>query len=404
LLRPGRTGLTFLRLHPAKHSLSPAAATSTPTSSSSDKWSSSEASSFAHIVQRERVSKKNFRKTMVAPPHLLAPTSTRPAPTRAIVSSPAIVMQSAPPSPSIRPPVKSMTFSDTLIESRNPSPSRQDAAHPHVSFHNSKLKTRRARFSIAPNHPAGTSLHRNPTSSPSRGRHRSLAIQDARPHITAQAKSSDSIPTRGTRHRPSHPGDPVSFVSTASSVVEMISPGIEEAVIVPPPGEPPKQGVLRVLTIHSIVPAPIRREATKLLHSETSTRRQSEQPSTISKLPSPGRHCFGLLNLRSHRRRRSTHTSVQTVSTSRSVTSKRKTSYVGADGREYTHRPVAGLSFLPSEMQRVNTPPMSKGKRSPDSRPKGFFFDYASPPGDEVETRRDSVAGSTKLGRAPNYP
>jgi len=313
-------------------------------------------------------------------------------------------MQSAPPSPGIRPPVKSMTFSDTLVESRNPSPNRQDVAHPHISFHNSKLKTRRAKVSIVPNQSASTSLHKTSTSSPSRGRHRSLAIQDIRPHITAQTKSSDSIPTRGTRQRPSHPGDPVSFVSTAGSVVEMISPGQEEAAIVPPPGEPPKQGVLRVLTIHSIVPAPIRREATKLLHPETSTRRQSEQPSTISKPSSPGRHCFGLLNLRSHRRRRSTHTSVQTVSTSRSVTSKRKTSYVGADGREYTHRPVAGLSFLPSEMQRVNTPPMSKGKRSPDSRPKGFFFDYASPPGEEVETRRDSVAGSTKLGRVPSYP
>jgi len=341
---------------------------------------------------------------MVAPPHLLTPTSTRPAPTRAIVSSPAIVMQSAPPSPSIRPPVKSMTFSDTLIESRNPSPSRQDAAHPHVSFHNSKLKTRRAKVSIAPTHSAGTSLHKTSISSPSRGRHRSLAIQDIRPHISAQTKSSDSIPTRGTRQRPSHPGDPVSFVSTAGSVVEMISPEQEEATTVPPVGEAPKQGVLRVLTIHSIVPAPIRREATKLLHSETSTRRQSQQPSTISEPPSSGRHCFGLLNLRSRRRRRSTHTPVQTVSTSRSVTSKRKTSYVGADGREYTHRPVAGLSFLPSEMQRVNTPPMSRGKRSPDSRPKGFFFDYASPPGDEVETRRDSVAGSTKLGRVPSYP
>lgn len=340
---------------------------------------------------------------MVAPPHLLLSASTRPAPTRSIVSSPAIVMQSAPPSPSIRPPVKSMSFSDTMLESRNPSPSREDAAHPHISFYNSKLKSRRAKASVAPKHSVGTSSHKSSTSSPSRGRHRSLAPQDARPHIATQSKSSDSIPIRGTRQRPGHPGNPVSFVGTVDSVVETSSRGQEEAVPLPPPEEPPKQGVLRVLTIHSIVPAPIRREATKLLQPETSNRRQSEQPSIMTRSSSPGKHCFGFLSHRS-RRRRSTQASVQTASTSRSASSKRKDSYVGADGRAYTHRPVAGLSFLPSEMQRVNTPPMSKGKRSPDSRPKGFFFDYGSPPGDEVEIRRDSVAGSTKLGRLPSYP
>lgn len=340
---------------------------------------------------------------MVAPPHLLLSSSTRPAPPRSIVSSPAIVMQSAPPSPSIRPPVKSMTFSDTLLESRDPSPNREDAAHSHISFSNTKFKTRRAKASIAAKHPVGTSSHKTSISSPSRGRHRSLAPQDTRPHLAAQTKSSDSIATAGPRQRPSHPGNPVSFVSTAGSVVELISPGQEEAAIVSPPEEPPKQGVLRVLTIHSIVPAPMRREATKLLQSETSNRRQSEQPSTMTRSPSPGKHCFGLFSHRS-RRRRSTQAYVQTASTSRSASSKRKTSYVGADGREYTHRPVAGLSFLPSEMQRVNTPPMSGSKRSPDSRPKGFFFDYASPPGDDAETRRDSVAGSNKPGRAPSHP
>lgn len=397
----------LFRLHPAQYNPPPTAAAPTPASSSSEKWSSSEASSFAHIVQRERVSKKNFRKTMVAPPHLLLSSSTRPASTRSIVSSPAIVMQSAPPNPSIRPPVKSMTFSDTLLESRNPSPKREDATHTHISFYNSKLKNRRAKASVASKHSVSPTLHKTSTSSPSRGRHRSLAPQDTRPHITPRPRSSDSIPARGARQRPGHPGDPVSFVSTIGSVVETASGEQEEAIPPSPPEEPPKQGVLRVLTIHSIVPAPIRREATKLLQSDTSHRRQleqSEQPSTImTRSPSPRKHCFGLFSRRS-RRRRSTQASSQTASTSRSASWKRKDSYVGADGREYTHRPVAGLSFLPSEMQRVNTPPMSKGKRSPDSRPKGFFFDYASPPGDEVEIRRDSVAGSTKLGRLPSYP
>lgn len=342
---------------------------------------------------------------MVAPPHLLLSASTRPAPTRSIVSSPAIVMQSAPPSPSIRPPVKSMTFSDTLLESRSPSPNREDAAHPHISFYNSKLKNRRAKASVVSKHSVSTTLLKTSTSSPSRGRHRSLAPQDVRPHITSRPISSDSISVIGARQRPSHPGDPVSFVSTIGSVVETVNGEQEEVVPPPPPEEPPKQGVLRVLTIHSIVPAPIRREATKLLQSDTSNRRQSEQLSTImTRSPSPRKHCFGLFSHRSRRRRGSIQASVQTASTSRSAYSKRKDSYIGANGREYTHRPVAGLSFLPSEMQRVNTPPMSKGKRSPDSKPKGFFFDYASPPGDEVEIRRDSVAGSTKLSRLPSYP
>lgn len=370
----------------------------TPASSSSDKWSSSEASSFAHIVQRERISKKNFRKTMVAPPHLSLPTSPRPAPTHAIASSPAIVMQSAPPSPAIRPPIKSMTFSDTLVETRNPSPSRQHAAHPHVSFYNSKLKARRAKASIAPKDSVGISLHKTSTSSPSRGRHR----RETRPHIATQQKSSDSVPTRGVRQRPDHPGNPVSFVSTVDSVGEITGKGQEEAAPPAPPDEPPKQGFLRVLTVHSIVPPTIKREATKLLQSESPNRRQSEQRSIMPRSSSPGRHCFGLFSHRS-RRRRSTHVSIHTASTGRSAPSKRKDSYVGADGREHTHRPVAGLSFLPSEMRRVNTPPMSRVKRSPDSRPKGFFFDYTSPPGDVTDIRRDSVAGSTEVGRMPSY-
>jgi hypothetical protein len=340
---------------------------------------------------------------MVAPPHLSLPTSARPAPPRAIVSSPAIVMQSAPPSPSIRPPVKSMTFSDKLVESRNPSPNRQDAAHPHVSFYNSKLKNRRAKPSIAPKQSVGPSLHKPSTSSPSRGRHRSLALQDTRPHITAQPKSSDSIPTRGALQRPDHPGNPVSFVSTIGSVADVTGQEQEETALPPPPEDLPKQGFLRVLTVHSIVPPQIKREATKLFQPESPDRRQSEQHSIMSRSPSPGRHCFGLFGHRS-RRRRNTHGSLQTASTGRSAPSKRKESYVGADGREYTHRPVAGLSFLPSEMRRVNTPPMSRAKRSPDSRPKGFFFDYTSPPGDVTEIRRDSVAGSTEVGRMPSYP
>ena len=340
---------------------------------------------------------------MVAPPHLSLPTLPRPAPTRAIVSSPAIVMQAAPPSPGIRPPVKSMTFADTAIESRNPSSNRQDAAHPHISFYNSKFKTRRAKASTTPNHSVGTSLHKTSTSSPSRGHDRSSASQDTRPHITAQPKSSDSVPTRGARQRPDHPGNPVSFVSTIGSAAETIGQGQEEAPPPPPPEDLPKQGFRRVLTVHSIVPAPIKREATKPLQPENLDRRRSDQPSIMLRPTSPRRYCFGLWSRRSHRRR-STHVSNRTAIRSKSTTSERKDSYVGADGREYTRRPVAGLSFLPSEMQRVNTPPMSRGKRSPESRPKGFFFDYTSPPGDETEIRRDSVAGSTSLGRVPSYP
>jgi hypothetical protein len=396
--------LTILRLHPAQHDLSSTAAASTPASSSSDKWSSSEASSFAHVIQRERISKKNFRKTMVTPRHLSLAPSSRPAPPRTIVSSPAIVMQSAPPSPGFQPPVKSMTFSDALTKPRNTSPNRQSAAHPHISFANSKLKNRRAKASLAPKHSVGTSLHMTSTNSPLRGPDRSVASQDPRPHINTQPKSSDSILTQGALERPGHPGNPVSFVSTIGSVVETADHEREEA---PPPtisGDPPKQGFLRVLTVHSIVPGPIKREATKLLQSESPQRRQSKQPSIIPRSSSPGGHCFGLFSHRSRRRKSLTHASIQTTSTCKGTTIRRKDSYVGADGREYTHRPVAGLSFLPSEMQRVNTPPMGRANRSPGSRPKGFFFDYTSPPGDEAEIRRESVAGSSELGRVPSNP
>jgi hypothetical protein len=396
--------LTFPRLHPAQHNILPIAAASTPASSSSDKWSSSEASSFAHVIQRERISQKNFRKTMIAPRHLsLAPTS-RPAPPRTIVSSPAIVMQSAPPSTGFQHPVKSMTFSDALSIPRTASLNRQVAVHPHISFANSRLKTRRAKASVAPKHSISTSLHRTSINSPSRGHNRSLASQDTRPHIVTHSKSSDSILTLGTPEISDHPGIPVSFVGITGLAVETINQGRGEAAPPPPLEDIPKQGFLRTLTVHSIVPGPIKRETTKLLQSESPHRRQSKQPSIISRSPSPGRHCFGLLKHHSLRRRGSTQISVQTTSTSKCTTSKRRDSYIGADGREYTHRPVAGLSFLPSEMQRVNTPPMSRMKWSPGARPKGFFFDYMSPPGDETEIRRDSVAGSTDLGREPSHP
>ncbi|CAD0111983.1 unnamed protein product, partial [Aureobasidium uvarum] len=401
------TGTPTIELHPAQHKLSSstAAAVPTPTSFSSDKWSSSEASSFAHVLQRERITKKNFKKVMVAPPHLSLATTHRPAPPRTIVSSPAIVMQSAPPSPGFQPPLKSMTFSETLNKSSDMSSSRQGAAPPHISFYNSKLKARRAKASMAPGHSIGTAIHKTSTSSSSKGHHRSGASQGPKPRIATQPKSSDSIATRGTHSRPRHPGNPVSFVSTVGSTAESVNQGQEETIAPPALEDAPKQGFLRVLTVHSIVPAPIRREATKILRPESSYRRQSIQPSIMSRSPSPGPRCFGLFGIRSCRRR-NTHVSVQTVSTVKGSALRRKDSYVGADGREYTHRPVPGLSFLPSEMQRVNTPPMGRGTQSPNSRSRGFFFDYTSPPGvgDEAETRRDSVAGSTELRRKPSSP
>ncbi|KAI4719508.1 hypothetical protein E4T48_04227 [Aureobasidium sp. EXF-10727] len=397
----------FSILHPAqyKSSSSTAVAAPTPTSSSSDKWSSSEASSFAQALQRERVTTKNFKKVMVAPPHLSLSTTSRPTPRRAVVSSPAITMQLAPPSPDFHPPLKSMTFSETLNKSRDESPGRPDAAHPHISFYDTKLRTRRAKASVPPAHSFGTVIHKTPTSSSPKGHHRSVASQGPRPHITTQPKSSDSIPTRNTRQRPSHPGNPVSFTSTAGSIADLIDQGQEDTIAPPAFEQAPKQGFMRVLTVHSIVSAPIKREATKLLQSEGPYRRQSIQPSIKSRSPSPGSRCFDLFSLRS-RRRRSTHASVQTMSTVKGNASKRKDSYVGADGREYTHRPVPGLSFLPSEMQRVNTPPMGRDTHSPTSRSRGFFFDYTSRPGagDEAETRRDSVAGSTEVRRKPSSP
>ncbi|KAI4800316.1 hypothetical protein E4T44_11040 [Aureobasidium sp. EXF-8845] len=242
-------GTPSIELHPAQHNILPTAAATTPASSSSDKWSSSEASSFAHVIQRERISQKNFRKTMIAPRHLsLAPTS-RPAPPRTIVSSPANVMQSAPPSTGFQHPVKSMTFSDALSTPRTASLNRQVAVHPHISFANSRLKTRRAKASVAPKHSISTSLHRTSINSPSRGHNRSLAPQDTRPHIVTHSKSSDSILTLGTPEISDHPGIPVSFVGITGLAVETINQGRGEAAPPPPLEDIPKQGFLRILTV-----------------------------------------------------------------------------------------------------------------------------------------------------------
>ncbi|KAK6004585.1 hypothetical protein QM012_008447 [Aureobasidium pullulans] len=394
-----------IELHPAQHKLSSTNAVPTPTSSSSDKWSSSETSSYAHVLQRERLTKRNFKKVMVAPPHLSLPISTRPAPPRNVVSSPAIVMQSAPPSPGFPPPLKSMTFSDALSKSRNVSSQRQEATRPHISFHNSN-KTRRVKASVPSANAVSVSIQEVTASSPSRGHHRSLAYANARPRVTTQSKSSDCIPRRDARSRPGYPENLNSFVSTVASTAGSLNREAEETSASPPPEEEvPKQGFLRVLTVHSIVPAPTKRETAKLLNSKSPYRRQSKQSSIMSRSYPPGMRCFGLLH-RACRRRRNTHASIQNASTSKGVIFKRKDSYVGADGREYIHRPVPGLSFLPSEMQRVNTPPVGRGTQNSNSRSRGFFFDYTNPPGtgEEAETRRDSVAGSTEPGRKPSSP
>lgn len=343
---------------------------------------------------------------MIAPPHLSLPIPSRPAPPRNIVSSPAIVMQSAPPSPGFQPPLKSMTFSDALNKSRNVSPNRQDATHPHISFYNSKLKTRRAKASVATEYAISTPSQKLATPDPSRSYHRSIASGTPRPRITTQSKSSGSISRRGIRERPGLPEHQASFVSTVGSIAGSTSREPEAAPASPrPEEEAPKQGFLRVLTVHSIVPAPIKREATTLLQYERPNRRPSKQRSIMSRSPSPGLRCFGLFH-RASRRRRNTHASIQIAGTIKNMASNRKDSYVGADGREYTHRPMPGLSFLPSEMQRVSTPPGSRGPQSANSRSRGFFFDYTNPPGagNEVEIRRDSVAGLTEPKRKQSSP
>ncbi|TIA60578.1 hypothetical protein D6C77_04049 [Aureobasidium pullulans] len=366
----------------------------TPTPSSSEKDSYSEASSFAYCLRRERTSKKTFKKVMVSPPHLSLTTPARPAPPRSIVSSPAIVMQSAPPSPGFQPIAKSMTFSEAVNKTRHASPHHHDADHGHISFRNSKLKNRRVRASIGLGASVAASIPRPTNSGPFRGRYRSSISRELSPPAITPQRSSDAIPIRDIRRRPGHPGNPVSFVSAVGSVGESIEQGQEEAKPSPPPEEPPKQGFLRVLTVHSIVPGPIRREATKLMQNESPYRRQSKQASAVSRPPTPEPICFGLFSSRS--RRRGTHSSIQTSDTGKGKSSKRKESYVASDGREYPSRAVPGLSFLPSEMQRVNTPPMGGALMSPGSKSRGFFFDYTNPPGvgDEPETRRDSVAGS----------
>lgn len=343
---------------------------------------------------------------MVAPPHLSLPSPSRPAPPRNVVSSPAIVMQSAPPSPGFQPPLKSMTFSDASNNSRNASPNRQDVAYPHISFYNSKIKTRRAKASVAPEHATSTPGQQLATPSATRGHNQSIASGTSRLRIATQSKSNGFISRRGIRERPSLPENPASFGSTVGSIAVSMNRGSEAVPASPrPEEEAPKQGFLRVLTVHSIVPAPIKREATQVLQFESRYRRQSEQPAIMSRSPSPGLRCFGLFH-RASGLTRNTHTSIQTASTGKSTASKRKDSYVGADGREYTHRPVPGLSFLPSEMQRVNTPPGGRGPQSANSRSRGFFFDYTNPPGagDEAETRRDSVAGLTEPKRKQSSP
>lgn len=58
--------------------------------------------------------------------------------------------------------------------------------------------------------------------------------------------------------------------------------------------------------------------------------------------------------------------------------------YTGSDSNQYlaVHLTQEGMTFLPSEARRINTPPLPTDSMSPSVRKvRGFFFDYNKPPG-----------------------
>jgi hypothetical protein len=396
---PVTSRLTYSRLHPASSNPAPAATLHDPTPSSSEK-ESSEASSYAHVLRREHTNKRNFKRVIVSPPHLLLASTARPAPPRPFLSSPAIVMQSPPPSPAIQPIAKSMTFPEVPSHAQNYSAQQRDHTNS-LNIHIRKLKYKR------PKGPSGLDDSID-TASPIPGRvshskHHHLpntAFPEFRPILAARQISGDSFSLRDVRRRPDHPGKLVSFTSTITSPTESIKLEDEEMVaqLPDPSEEAPKQGFVRTLTVHSIVPGTMRREMTRPFPPPERYTYQHESAQDGLIRDEPSASCCGLFKI--HSRQSGKNVSRQRTCATKITTIKRKNSYIGSDGLEYTHDQQPGLSFLPSEMQRVNTPPMGKRSPSPGWRPRGFFFDFGSPPVgiEEAETRRDSVAGSREIG------
>ena len=76
--------------------------------------------------------------------------------------------------------------------------------------------------------------------------------------------------------------------------------------------------------------------------------------------------------------------------------------YKSSDGREYYKADLTGpnaLSFLPSEMKRVNTPPVSQKP----SVFKGFFFDMRSIPTDQESAESESPEAKATKRRSPIF-
>ncbi|KAK3719252.1 hypothetical protein LTR37_004471 [Vermiconidia calcicola] len=91
------------------------------------------------------------------------------------------------------------------------------------------------------------------------------------------------------------------------------------------------------------------------------------------------------------------------VASSRPVAA-RQTTYKSADGREYYQTSLTGpnaLSFLPSEMKRVGTPPPLT--RKPLGW-KGFFFDTRSIPPEPTDWEAESPEGASTERRAAIFP
>lgn len=77
--------------------------------------------------------------------------------------------------------------------------------------------------------------------------------------------------------------------------------------------------------------------------------------------------------------------------------------YKSTDGHEYYKASLTGpnaLSFLPSEMKRVNTPPLNKKP----SGFKGFFFDMRSIPAEQASLDSESPEAMATRRRAPLIP
>lgn len=338
---------------------------------------------------------------MKVPLHLSIASPRRPQPPRPFVSSPAIVMQSVPPSPGPTAAIaKSMTFAEGTATRRRASPSPHAHDHdrlPSMDFRPSRLRNRRLRGPSGPIMTLGSLSRKAEGDKATTAQQRRPTRHELRHHVLKRQLTNDSTsrrdpPTTQIRSDSSHGRKDTIEKERRSTLKPQSGPG-------PPVEDVPEQIVTRTATMHRIVPDNLEQTPSPQVKEPPGRDASVERSSAMSEKSDHEAgccilRCFGCRRKSTPSSKYAEHAPNDGELVPREVSDLQRKDETAK--RDYTYWPATNLSFLPTEMTRVNTPPVGSPA---SSSPRGFFFDYSKPPltFEEAETRRDSVAGTSSI-------